>query len=267
MPEDPPSPANEPALAPLPDHNRLTDPAWIRQWERFSHLTTPLRRRGLVCDIEDGAEWTVHAQLPDASHLLISGPTSLPHPDEAHPPGWLVTHQSPEDGVLYGVPYDSCPGQPHEKFGPDLEPMLDRIDRYCQEIGIALPFVPESNVAAPPAALSLSGHLPTAVLETSEAETVFATACQAAFRRTQGWLMASVPVGDHHYDVVVAGPYPPRVLARRGPTGTDWINCRASLAEAAALRVRLQRRPPAPTRGEARQTSVRPPQRPPGRSH
>ncbi|MEU2082345.1 hypothetical protein ABZ569_10725 [Streptomyces albus] len=236
-------PDTEPAgLAPLPDTNKIRDALWQHQWKRFGHLTTPLRARGLVCDVELGELWLVRAQLPDKTHLLISGPADGgPGQDAAHPPGWLVTHRADDNGTLYGVPYDSCPEAPHAAYGPRIEPMLDRIDAYCRELGIDLPRPAQARESAPPPALTLTGCLPTAVLSTEEAETVFRAAARVPFRPSKlGWV-ASVPVGDHHYEVAVAGPYPPRIFARRGPHGTDHINCRATPEEEDLIRHHVER--------------------------
>ncbi|MDW4911510.1 hypothetical protein RB628_41075, partial [Streptomyces sp. ADMS] len=64
---------------------------------QYSHLTAPLRQRGLACTVEYGlSDYIVHAELPDGSALIISPPQE---PPTDHPPGypesWLVTRGHP----------------------------------------------------------------------------------------------------------------------------------------------------------------------------
>ncbi|MFE0207387.1 hypothetical protein [Streptomyces sp. NPDC058985] len=66
-------------LAPLPDHRNVGERWWQELWRRHTHITTPLRARGLPCDIEFGmSAYIVRVSLPDDSYLTISPPQEPP---------------------------------------------------------------------------------------------------------------------------------------------------------------------------------------------
>lgn len=107
-------PAERP-LAPLPDHRNVLDPSWQRAWARFAHVTTPLRERGLICDVQYGLDdWIVYAWPPGHDSVVLIGRQG----------GWLATHQAPAEGwTATTVLYDTTAA-----FGPsdfdDVCPLL-----------------------------------------------------------------------------------------------------------------------------------------------
>lgn len=53
MAADEPNPVDaRTTLAPLPNHRNVGERWWQELWRRHTHITTPLRARGLPCDIE-----------------------------------------------------------------------------------------------------------------------------------------------------------------------------------------------------------------------
>lgn len=112
---------------------------------QYSHLTAPLRQRGLACTAEYGlSDYIVHAELPDGSALIISPPQE---PPTDHPPGypesWLVTRGHPDDSTLHEVIYDSEPDGPHARHGGSVPRLLAAIDARLDQLG--LPPRPESQ--------------------------------------------------------------------------------------------------------------------------
>ncbi|WP_434596496.1 hypothetical protein [Streptomyces sp. A5-4] len=119
-------------LAPLPDHRNVLDPSWQRAWARFAHVTTPLRERGLVCDVQYGMDdWLVYAWPPGHDSVVLIGAQG----------GWLATHEAPaEDRTSMTVLYDST-----DSVGPhDVGPLLSAIDALLAR----LPRIPSTPVAA-----------------------------------------------------------------------------------------------------------------------
>lgn len=107
----------------------------------YSHLTTPLRQRGLACTVEYGlSDYIVHAELPDGSALIISPPQE---PPTDHPPGypesWLVTRGHPDDSTLHEVIYDSEPDGPHARHGGSVPRLLAAIDTRLDQLGLPPP--------------------------------------------------------------------------------------------------------------------------------
>ncbi|MFF4835242.1 hypothetical protein [Streptomyces sp. NPDC001315] len=104
----------------------------------YSHLTTPLRQRGLSCTVEYGlSDYIVHAELPDGRALIISPPQE---PPTDHPPGypesWLVTRGHPDDSTLHEVIYDSAPDGPHARHGGSIPRLLAAVDTRLDQLGL-----------------------------------------------------------------------------------------------------------------------------------
>jgi hypothetical protein len=134
---------------------------------QYSHLTTPLRQRGLACTIEYGlSDYIVHAELPGGSALVISPPQE---PATDHPPGypesWLVTRRHPDDSTIHEVIYDSEPDGPHARHGGSVPRLLAAIDARLDQLG--LPSRPEprrlAQESAADAVLHRAGFVPVVV--------------------------------------------------------------------------------------------------------
>jgi hypothetical protein len=131
---------------------------------QYSHLTTPLRQRGLACTVEYGlTDSIVRAELPDGSALIISPPQE---PATDHSPGypesWLVTRGHPDDSTLHEVIYDSEPDGPHARYGGSIPRLLTAIDARLDQLG--LPPRPEfprlAQESAADAVLHRAGFVP-----------------------------------------------------------------------------------------------------------
>ncbi|MET7737308.1 hypothetical protein ABZT02_39195 [Streptomyces sp. NPDC005402] len=143
-------------LAPPPDHRNVDTPWWQELWRRHAHITTPLRERGLQCDIEFGlSAYIVRVSLPDGSYLVISPPqeTSSDRPP-GNPQGWIVTREHPDDQASFEVVYDSAPsddpGAPQRaevRHGGNAQPLIEAIDHRLAQLGL-LPH-PDSPAANP----------------------------------------------------------------------------------------------------------------------
>ncbi|MFF8481980.1 hypothetical protein [Streptomyces antibioticus] len=132
-------------LAPLPDHRDVGMPWWQELWRRHEHITTPLRARGLQCDIEFGlSAYIVRVSLPDDSYLIISPPQE---PASERPPGdpegWIATREHPDDQTLFEVLYDSAPSdgpgarqRPEARHGGNAQPLIEAIDNRLTQIGL-----------------------------------------------------------------------------------------------------------------------------------
>ncbi|MEU2131777.1 hypothetical protein [Streptomyces sp. NPDC018352] len=156
------------SLAPLPDHRNVNTPWWQEQWHRHQHITTPLRQRGLECDIEFGlSAYIVRVSLPDSSYLII-GPPQEPSSDrtQGNPEGWIVTREHPHDQASHEVLYDSAPSadpgvpeRPEARHGGSIPPLIKAIDQRLTQLGVlASPVPPAGNALAPPATPTL--HAP-----------------------------------------------------------------------------------------------------------
>ncbi|MFJ4668876.1 hypothetical protein [Kitasatospora purpeofusca] len=163
-------------LAPLPDHNRTTDPAWKAKFDLYEPLITPLRRRGLVTDIDDrSGTTTIHAKLPDGTHLTIGTGT-----DDGHLPAsldsvtsWVVTRESDDNPTFQHEIYNSTPDPDtlHGRAGALLAPLLLAIDAALATWG--MPGRPENHRAvvtvttvheADPAGFATTPAFPTAMI-------------------------------------------------------------------------------------------------------
>ncbi|MFJ6017268.1 hypothetical protein [Streptomyces sp. NPDC092952] len=134
------------ALAPLPDHRDVNTPWWQELWRRHAHITTPLRARGLRCDIEFGlSAYIVRVSLPDDSYLII-GPPQEPPSDRppGDPEGWIVTREHSSDRPhLFERIYDSAPPghaggpeQPEARHGSSVQPLIEAIDHHLSRLGL-----------------------------------------------------------------------------------------------------------------------------------
>ncbi|MFB8126818.1 hypothetical protein ACFVG1_12085 [Streptomyces bacillaris] len=143
-------------LAPLPNHRNVNTAWWHELWRRHAHITTPLRQRGLECDIEFGlSAYIVHVALPDGSYLII-GPPQEPSSDRppGNPEGWIVTRQHPDDHALFEVIYDSTPAtgpgapeRPEARNGGSATHVAEAINQRLTQLGL-LP-VPRSSTGDP----------------------------------------------------------------------------------------------------------------------
>ncbi|MFF8022179.1 hypothetical protein ACFZDJ_13845 [Streptomyces sp. NPDC007896] len=134
-------------LAPLPDHRRAATAWWQELWRRHAHITTPLRQRGLECDIEFGlSAYMVRASLPDGSYLIISPPQEPPSSrPPGDPEGWSVTRQHPDTNEQFELVYDSTPSadpgvpyRPEVRNGADVPPMIEAIDARFTQLGVRI---------------------------------------------------------------------------------------------------------------------------------
>ncbi|WP_329159917.1 hypothetical protein OG698_37730 [Streptomyces sp. NBC_01003] len=132
-------------LAPLPDHRNAATPWWQELWRRHAHITTPLRQRGLECDIEFGlSAYIVRVSLPDDSYLIISPPQEPPSDrPPGSPEGWIATREHPDDQALFEVVYDSAssadpgaPQRPEARHGGSVQPLIETIDHRLAQLGL-----------------------------------------------------------------------------------------------------------------------------------
>ncbi|WP_405421493.1 hypothetical protein [Streptomyces erythrochromogenes] len=107
-------------------------------------MTTPLRERGLVCDVDYGLDdWIVYAWPPGHDSVVLIGRRG----------GWLITHEAPaEDRTSMTVLYDSrtstAPGD-----SDDAGPLISAIDALLARLPRApsIPAAAVHHVAGPPA--------------------------------------------------------------------------------------------------------------------
>lgn len=133
------------ALAPLPDHRNVNTAWWQELWRRHARITTPLRQRGLECDIEFGlSTYIVRVSLPDDSFLII-GPPQEPSYDRpsGDPQGWIVTREHPDDQTLFEVIYDSAPSadpgapeRPEARHGGSATHLIEAIEKRLIQLGL-----------------------------------------------------------------------------------------------------------------------------------
>lgn len=133
------------ACTPLPDHRNVNTAWWQELWRRHAHIITPLRQRGLECDIEFGlSAYIVRVSLPDDSYLII-GPPQEPSCDRppGDPQGWIVTRQHPDDQALFEVMYDSAPSadpgapaRPEARHAGNATPLIEAIDQRLIQLGL-----------------------------------------------------------------------------------------------------------------------------------
>ncbi|MGW2022040.1 MULTISPECIES: hypothetical protein [Streptomyces] len=113
-------------IAALPDHNRVTDPTWLKLFHDYRHVITPLRHNSWTTDVElCGRE--IRADLGDGTELIVAAEFSLPA-DPAEVTGWTVVRQNVEEPHRHSVLYDSTPTGPQRHHKTSLMPMFARID-------------------------------------------------------------------------------------------------------------------------------------------
>ncbi|MEW1599411.1 hypothetical protein [Streptomyces sp. NPDC093808] len=155
-------------LAPLPDHRNVNMPWWQELWRRHAHITTPLRARGLQCDIEFGlSAYAVRVSLADNSCLVISPPQE---PSSERPPGdpegWIVTREHPDDQTLFEVLYDSAPTEdtgtrqrPEARHGGSAQPLIEAIEHRLAQLGLLpRPVLPLESIHVLPARTAPQPH-------------------------------------------------------------------------------------------------------------
>ncbi|MFE9367811.1 hypothetical protein ACFYNN_34685 [Streptomyces sp. NPDC006978] len=157
-----PDARRETTLAPLPDHSNVNTPWWQELWRRHAHITTPLRERGLECDIEFGlSAYIVRVSLPDDSYLIIGPPQEPPSErPPGDPEGWIVTRErSSHQSSYFERIYDSAPpaypdrpAQPEARHGGSSQPLIEALDRHLAQLGL-LPhsLAPHERTPAPAA--------------------------------------------------------------------------------------------------------------------
>ncbi|MDX2680129.1 hypothetical protein [Streptomyces soliscabiei] len=149
------------SLAPLPDHRNVDTPWWQELWRSHAHITTPLRARGLECDIEFGlSAYIVRVSLPDDSYLII-GPPQEPSSERppGDPEGWIATREHPDDPSLFEVFYDSAPSadpsapqRPEARHGSSAQPLIEAIDHRLAQLGLLPhPVLPDGSPHVHPA--------------------------------------------------------------------------------------------------------------------
>ncbi|MFJ6438490.1 hypothetical protein [Streptomyces sp. NPDC091416] len=157
-------------LAPLPDHRDVHTSWWQELWRRHAHITTPLRQRGLTCDIEFGlSAYVVRVSLPDDSYLIISPPQEAPSDrPPGDPEGWIVTRECAGEGsFLSECIYDSTPPahsngttQPEAHHRGGAESLIAAIDKRLDQLGLlpnSVPSTAERNVLAATPTLDAHG--------------------------------------------------------------------------------------------------------------
>ncbi|MEU6243978.1 hypothetical protein [Streptomyces sp. NPDC047024] len=132
---------------------------WQRLWRQHAHITTPLRRRGLECDLEWGlSAHYVQVSLSDGSYLIISPPQEPPSlRSPGDPEGWSVTRQHPDVPELFEVIYDSAPAEdpgaperPEARHGGSAPHLIQAIEERLTQLGL-LSAAPSPPPAARPA--------------------------------------------------------------------------------------------------------------------
>ncbi|MFJ9216520.1 hypothetical protein ACIRJL_10335 [Streptomyces sp. NPDC102383] len=131
---------------PLPAHHDVNTPWWQELWRRHEHITTPLRQRGLECDIEFGlSTHIVRVSLPDGSYLIIGPPQeSASDRPPGYPESWIATREHPDDQMQFEVVYDSTPTtsapgvpqRPETLHSGSAQPLIEAIDGRLDQLGL-----------------------------------------------------------------------------------------------------------------------------------
>ncbi|MFC9431460.1 hypothetical protein [Streptomyces sp. NPDC056987] len=195
-------PAQGVPLAPLPEHRNVNTAWWQEQWRRHAHITTPLRQRGLGCDIEFAlSSFIVRVPLADSSYLIIGPPqeTTLNAPF-GDPEGWTVTRHH-ADHELFEVIYDSAPSagsgapeRPEVRHGMSATPLVEAIDQHLARLGL-LPG-PVSSARTPLVAAAPERHGPDASDPSGDADDASVYPCGDALRALTDRLNATESHAD-----------------------------------------------------------------------
>ncbi|MEV7116122.1 hypothetical protein [Streptomyces anulatus] len=100
-------------------------------------LCSMLGQRGLECTVEYGlSDYTVHAELPDGSALIISPPQEPPSKHPKSPESWMVTRHRSVEPAVNEVIYDSEPDGPHARHGGSVPDLLSAVDARLDQLGV-----------------------------------------------------------------------------------------------------------------------------------
>ncbi|MFD7137036.1 hypothetical protein [Streptomyces sp. NPDC059894] len=227
------------AIAPLPDHRNVNTAWWQELWRRHAHITTPLRQRGLECDIEFGlSTYLVHVSLPDGSYLIVSPPQEPPsNRPPGDPEGWTVTRQHHDGHEPYELIYDSTPSvdpsapkRPEARHGGSASHLIEAIDQRLAPLGLLQ--APPSSAGSPrvPAAPQPHAPEPLDLFDVAQDSTLhdsdISTASENAAPQTAGPSVGPAASTDRTTMYV----YGDTLLAL-----TDRLNATESHADAAAL--------------------------------
>ncbi|WP_198358323.1 hypothetical protein [Streptomyces fildesensis] len=153
---------------------------WRELWRRHAHIITPLRQRGLQCDIVFGlSSYLVHVSLPDDSYLII-GPLQEPSCERppGDPEGWIVTRQHQDRPELFDLIYDSvpptdpgAPERPEVRHGGSTTPMIEAIDQRLTQLRL-LP-VPLASTDSPSMSAAAQAEAPEPPAEVADSSAVY----------------------------------------------------------------------------------------------
>ncbi|MEU6814062.1 hypothetical protein [Streptomyces sp. NPDC046860] len=129
----------------------MNTPWWQEAWRRYAHITTPLRQRGLECDIAETLDaYIVRVTLPDGSRLVIGPPLkTASERSSGEPEGWIVTRRRE---VIYDSAPAADPGapvRPEAQHRGSTTHLIAAIDRRLIELGL-LPARSSSSPGAGP---------------------------------------------------------------------------------------------------------------------
>ncbi|MGW2985314.1 hypothetical protein [Streptomyces goshikiensis] len=134
-------------LAPLPEHGNTDDPVWQAMWSAYEPVITPLRRMGLVTDIElCGGMYGITAELNDGSYLLVASEHTLPsNPGEVE--GWHVQRLKDGLATLQETIYDSTEIGAQAPHGNQHLPLFDAITTFVKQRALGVRFKPYKAVS------------------------------------------------------------------------------------------------------------------------
>lgn len=112
-------------------------PTPFEQDHRYAFLTGPLRQRGLDCTVEYGlSDYTVHAELPDGSTLIISPPQEPASEHPEAPESWMAARHRSAEPAVFEVIYDSGPGGLHAQYGGSVPDLVATVDARLDKLGV-----------------------------------------------------------------------------------------------------------------------------------
>ncbi|MET9318794.1 hypothetical protein ABZX75_01130 [Streptomyces sp. NPDC003038] len=134
-------------LAPLPDHGNTDDRVWQAMWSAYEPVITPLRRMGLVTDVELGGRmYGITAELNDGSYLLITSEYQLPA-DPAEVEGWHVQRIKDDVATIQEIVYDSTEIGEQAHHGNEHLPLFDAITTFVKQRALGVRFKPLKAVS------------------------------------------------------------------------------------------------------------------------